>query len=81
MGTSQGVGFRMTTKHYALQLGLKGTVRNLEDGNVEIIAQGSRQKLEQFLQLIKDHFNSGYIARLDTTYLKPSQSFDQFKIL
>lgn len=80
-GRVQGVGFRMAARHYALKYNLVGSVRNLEDGNVEIFAQGSRQELENFIQDIKDHFNHGYIARLDTKYSKPSHAFHQFVIL
>ncbi len=80
-GRVQGVGFRVTARHYALQLDLKGTVRNLEDGNVEILAQGSRKKLEEFIKCIKDHFGTGYIARVDVKFVKPSKLFELFQII
>lgn len=80
-GRVQGVGFRMAARHYALKYNIVGNVRNLEDGNVEIFAQGSRKELEKFIQDIKDHFNHGYIARMDINYSKPNHSFDQFMIL
>lgn len=80
-GRVQGVGFRVTARHYALKYNLVGSVRNLEDGNVEIFAQGSRQDLENFIQDIKDHFSHGYIARVDTQYSKPTHAFHQFMIL
>ncbi len=80
-GRVQGVGFRVTARHFALQLGLKGTVSNLDDGNVEIFAQGSRGKLEEFIKLLKEYFGSGCIARIDTQYQKIHKTFDQFKII
>lgn len=52
-GRVQGVFFRAKTKKMAESLGLKGQVKNLPDGTVEIIAQGSPeniQKLEEWAQ-------------------------------
>lgn len=80
-GRVQGVGFRVKTRQCALKLDLKGTVSNLEDGNVEIIAQGSRVQLENFLTLLHEHFGSGYIARIDKEFEKPTELFEKFTII
>ncbi|MEK7562982.1 MAG: acylphosphatase [Patescibacteria group bacterium] len=47
-GLVQGVFFRKATKQQADELGITGWVRNTEDGNVEIHAEGSPDVLEQF---------------------------------
>ena len=47
-GRVQGVGFRNYTQKKARQVGINGTVRNLPDGRVEVIAQAEGAKLEQF---------------------------------
>ena len=39
-GRVQGVGFRWWTRQNALDLGLRGTVRNARDGSVEIEVEG-----------------------------------------
>ncbi|MGI9259319.1 MAG: acylphosphatase [Gammaproteobacteria bacterium] len=39
-GRVQGVWYRASTKNKALELGLRGIVRNLSDGNVEVILAG-----------------------------------------
>ena len=39
-GRVQGVGYRFYTYHKALQLGLTGYARNLDDGRVEVLACG-----------------------------------------
>ena len=48
-GLVQGVSFRYYTLHRARELGLRGYVRNLWDGSVEVVAEGPRQSLEQLL--------------------------------
>jgi len=50
-GNVQGVCFRITTKHLADQLGIKGYVRNLSNGCVEIcVTSGDAQKLIKQLE-------------------------------
>jgi acylphosphatase len=49
-GRVQGVYFRRFTKNKAQVLGVKGTVRNREDGRVEIIVQAEADILEPFIK-------------------------------
>lgn len=51
-GRVQGVGFRYGTLQIANQLGIVGTVQNLPDGTVKIIAEGSQLSLEKFIHRI-----------------------------
>jgi len=59
-GHVQGVGFRFTTHRIAGQYNLTGFVRNLSSGDVEMLAQGPQQDIENCLADIQDSF-SGYI--------------------
>ena len=47
-GRVQGVGFRYTAKTVAAGFEISGIVRNLSDGRVELIAEGTREELEAF---------------------------------
>ena len=53
-GRVQGVGFRYTVKRVAAGFELAGTVRNLPDGRVELIAEGDLAELKAFQQAIRD---------------------------
>lgn len=59
-GRVQGVGFRYTVKTVANGYEVTGSVRNLTDGRVELIAEGTRDELESFRAGIReaglDHF-------------------------
>lgn len=48
-GRVQGVFFRQSTRDIAVELGLAGWVRNMDDGSVEIEAIGSKEALEKLI--------------------------------
>lgn len=48
-GTVQGVYFRQSTKEKALSLGIKGTVKNTDDGSVSIVASGEHKNLQKLI--------------------------------
>ena len=47
-GHVQGVGFRYTAQGVARHFDVTGFVRNLDDGRVELVAEGSGQELDAF---------------------------------
>ena len=49
-GKVQGVFFRASARKAADALNIKGWVKNRQDGNVEIMANGTEEKLQKFLQ-------------------------------
>jgi acylphosphatase len=48
-GIVQGVGFRWWTRSKARELGLVGSVRNLDDGRVAVVAEGDRPACQALL--------------------------------
>ena len=56
-GRVQGVGFRQTTAEIAEGFAVTGTVRNLPDGDVELIAEGSADDLQLFIAAIEKRMN------------------------
>jgi len=59
-GDVQGVGFRYTTVRIARQYRVSGYVRNLRDGRVEVVAEGARAEVADFLADI-ERTMEGYI--------------------
>ena len=51
-GLVQGVYFRYFTREAAAKIGVNGWVRNLSNGDVEIEAQGTEDKLDLFLEQV-----------------------------
>lgn len=58
-GQVQGVGFRWYCRDIARSAGIAGWVKNLPDGRVEIIVEGGKENIKQFLTQLKN----GYLAR------------------
>ncbi len=54
LGRVQGVGFRWWTRAQALRLGLDGTVRNADDGSVEVQARGPEPALAELERLLNE---------------------------
>lgn len=53
VGRVQGVGFRYFAQHEATRLGLRGWVRNLSGGDVEVVAQGPEEALQEMLRSLR----------------------------
>jgi acylphosphatase len=70
-GHVQGVGFRMTALHCARDLPLSGTVRNLDDGAVELIAEGSPADIDTLIARLREHFHS-YIRTISQSTTAPT---------
>jgi acylphosphatase len=52
-GHVQGVGFRWWTRARALEFGLVGSASNVDDGRVEVVAEGPRSACERLLSVLR----------------------------
>ncbi len=78
-GTVQGVGFRFTTERMARRYPVTGYVRNLPDGQVEVLAEGEEKSLKEFLKSLREAFHS-YIRKADTRWDSSTGEFKEFGI-
>jgi acylphosphatase len=54
-GYVQGVGFRWRASHTAQRFGITGWVRNLDDGSVEMEAEGTENDINDLIDVLKGH--------------------------
>lgn len=80
-GHVQGVGFRYAVKSVATGFEVTGTVRNLEDGRVELIAEGAKAELESFQHAIQDSEVSGFIRNEAVSWTDAKNEFRGFQIV
>jgi acylphosphatase len=69
-GRVQGVGFRWFASHLASELGLRGVVRNLRDGRVEVIAAGSDSALAQLAEALADGPPAARVDGVETSHVE-----------
>lgn len=78
-GTVQGVGFRFTAERLARRYPVTGYVRNLPNGQVEVLAEGEEKSLEEFLKSIREAFHS-YLRNVDVKWGKATGEYKGFGI-
>ncbi|MFC1713416.1 acylphosphatase [Candidatus Poribacteria bacterium] len=79
-GRVQGVSFRYYVRKRAIALALKGYVRNLADGRVEILARGSRESLDELVSYLRSNPGLSYVVKLDINREEPSGDLEGFHI-
>ncbi|MBS3087592.1 acylphosphatase [Candidatus Pacearchaeota archaeon] len=80
-GTVQGIFFRQFVKTHADELKLRGFVRNLEDGTVEIVAEGEAEALSRLNEFLKTGPEHAQIRGVKVEEKKWSGDFSEFKAL
>jgi acylphosphatase len=78
-GRVQGVGFRYFVLRQAQRFGVVGWVRNLDNGAVEIRAEGDAEKLDRFLENVRSGPSFSYVTGVDVRRVA-GESFDGFRI-
>ncbi len=79
-GRVQGVGFRMSTQSKAKQIGVSGYVRNLANGDVEIVAVGEVDSVNELLTWAKSGPSSAIVDNLQVENLANDKEFQGFEI-
>jgi acylphosphatase len=78
-GRVQGVGFRYTTQRIAGGFDVTGFVRNLPDGRVQLVCEGSRAELAAFLAEIRERLGH-YVTTMADSCEPARGGFTDFSI-
>ncbi len=79
-GRVQGVFFRAFVSRQAAELGLTGYVRNLPTGNVEINAEGEREKLKQLISRLEVGPPTARVQKVVTSWSEYTGDYSRFSI-
>ena len=79
-GGVQGVGFRYNAKSVANGYEVVGTVRNLPNGQVELIVEGEKAELEAFRQAVRESGMDPLVEDEAVSWSEPSNEFRGFEI-
>lgn len=79
-GRVQGVAYRFFVEKCAVRLNVTGWVRNLDDGRVEVLAEGSAGQVETFLERLREGPRLARIDAFDVRREASTGEFADFKI-
>jgi len=80
-GRVQGVGFRYAVKDLARGFEVCGTVKNLPDGSVELLAMGDAEEVETFIKEIAEESSvAHHIKNLRAEAVAPLEGISGFRI-
>ncbi|MGC8936837.1 MAG: acylphosphatase [Candidatus Methanomethylicaceae archaeon] len=80
-GLVQGVGFRYFTLRIARKLGLVGYVQNLNNGSVEITAEGDKQAILKLIEEVRIGPPGASVDNLKIKWEQPKGDLKDFTIL
>ncbi|MEA1950702.1 MAG: acylphosphatase [Planctomycetota bacterium] len=78
-GTVQGVGFRFTARRVAGRFAVTGFVRNMSDGRVEVVAEGSIREIRAFIEAIRAEMGH-YISNAEENRSPADGRFKNFDV-
>jgi acylphosphatase len=79
-GRVQGVAFRAALKDLADSIGVKGWVRNLEDGNVEALLQGERTNVDNLIKWCHVGPPKAKVLKVHVQNFPSAQIYREFQI-
>ncbi len=80
-GFVQGVGFREFVRSNAKKMEITGWARNLLDNRVEVIAQGSEEKLKEFIKICEKGPFLAEVKNISVEWQEIVEKFDSFEKL
>jgi len=79
-GSVQGVGFRYHTRNKAIELGIRGWVRNCPDGSVEACLCGGQNQIEAMKVWLAHGPNWATVNAIRFSPFSPAENLNDFSI-
>ncbi|MDP1969406.1 MAG: acylphosphatase [Methylobacter sp.] len=79
-GRVQGVYYRLFTQNKAKHFAIKGSVKNLPDGRVEIIAEAGSMAIEKFIKWCHKGPITARVDHVEITELQPGELLTSFEV-
>lgn len=79
-GKVQGVFFRAYTEDFALELNIKGWVRNLSDGSVEGVFQGVEENIKELIRKLKEEHPYAKVSEVLISDIETKEIYKDFSI-
>ena len=79
-GRVQNVGFRAHVEYTARQIGVTGWVRNVGYDTVEALAEGTREKIDPFLEAVKTGPRGAHVDESRVEWENPTGEFESFQV-
>lgn len=79
-GRVQGVGFRWFTERQARGLDVRGYVRNLPDGRVEVLAQADKEALAEFFERLREGPRASRVENIETLTVDVDPELSSFTV-
>ena len=79
-GHVQGVGYRYWARSYAVRMGLRGWVRNLDDGRVELLAIGPAADLDRLVDACRLGPSSAAVSNVAMSDIQAPNAVQGFEI-
>ena len=79
-GLVQGVGYRYFAQRSAARHQVVGYVRNMPDGTVEVLAEGSQRSVDEFKHDLAAGPTYAAVDVIEETVLEPSGTYSSFRV-
>ena len=79
-GRVQGVFFRYETQSKAIELGVKGWVKNLSDGRVKVVVEGDQEAVQKLIEFCQHGPPGAKVTNLVLEWGIPTNKYESFKV-
>jgi acylphosphatase len=79
-GVVQGVGYRFFVLNQARLYDVKGYVRNMSDGTVQVVAEGEKGIVKDFIERLRIGPLSAHVTGIDVKWEEKDSGFTEFRL-